>query len=279
VDQSYDFLVPLNRLMEAYHQFEMVIYALNATILSIATYALAELLGIPSFMNFYWQDFLLLAASPAIFSVFIGILGSWFIKRRKKGNLFLLLGPELSEKAKTAYDNRHIESLPMQSLAREIKSSLSLIKPTEIINQRLISNRVILAVILSAITIFISHSQISADITPADFQSLADLKDRALGAFQKETTAESSERNLTGNLFGKPSLAVLNEDKLELLLYPGIGAGSNARNTKAVERIFQQSPAGEATIVPSELYIESLPPENKDIIKRYFTILSDNEKW
>jgi hypothetical protein len=256
----------------------MAVYILNAVILSITAYALAELLGIPSFTNFYWQDFLLLAASPAIFSVFFGILGAWFIKRRKKDDIFSHLGPELSEKTRTAYDNRHVESLPMQSLARETKSRLSLIKPAEIVNQRLISRKVILAVILSATTIFINYSQISADITPADFQSLADLKDRALGAIQKETPAEISEKNLTGNLFGKPSLAVLSEDKLELMLYPGIGAGSNARNTKSVERIFQQSPAGEATIVPSELYIESLPPENKDIIKRYFTILSDNEK-
>jgi hypothetical protein len=32
--------------------------------------------------------------------------------------------------------------------------------------------------------------------------------------------------------------------------------------------------AGEAAAVPSELYIESLPPENKEIIKKYFEILA-----
>jgi len=56
-----------------------------------------------------------------------------------------------------------------------------------------------------------------------------------------------------------------------------MGAGSLARNTDPIERAFQKSQVGEVTAVPSELYIESLPPENRDIIKRYFLILSENE--
>jgi hypothetical protein len=279
VNGSYDFLTPLNRLTKAYHQFEMEVYILNAVILSIISYGLAELLGLPAFMNFYWQDFLLLAASPAIISVILGIIGAMFIKRRKKADIFRLLGSELAEKTRTAYDNRDVESLPMQSLAKEIKSSLSGIRPSEIINQKRIGYRVLLVVVLSAITLFISQSQITADITPADFQSISDLKDKALGVFQKEKPTENSTRNLSSNLFGKPSLAVLSESKLELLLYPGVGAGFLARNTEPMERAFQKSQAGEAAIVPSELYIESLPPENKDIIKKYFTILSENQEF
>ncbi len=270
---SYEFLAPLSRLIEAYHRHELVVSALNAVIISIAIYAFAQLLGLPAFMSFYWQDFLPLSASPAIISVVLGTAGALFIRRRKKSDLFPLLGPQLSEKAKAAYDNRDVDSLPMHSLARDLMVSLSRIKPSEILNRRQVSTRAIMAVILSGITIFIAQSQISADITPADFQSLSDLRDKALGAFQNETPSQGSETNLTGNLYGKPSLAVLNEAKLELMLYPGIGAGSRARSTEPVERAFQQSPAGEAAAVPTELYIESLPPENKEIIKKYFTIL------
>ncbi len=271
---SYEFLAPLTRLIKEYQRFEMVIAALNAAIISIAIYALAQFFGLPAFMSFYWQDFLPLAASPAIISVILGFAGAMLIKRRKRTDIFPLLGPELSEKARTAYDNREVDSLPMQSLARDLKASLSKIRPSEILNRRQISTRTIMAVVLSGITIFIAQSQISADITPADLQSLSDLRDRALGVFQNETPSQVSKNNLTGNLYGKPSLAVLNEDKMELMLYPGIGAGSRARSTEPVERAFQPSPAGEAAAVPSELYIESLPPENKEIIKRYFTILS-----
>jgi len=246
---------------------------MNTAILSIAVYALAEIIGLPDFMSFYYQDVPLLAASPAILSIIIGLAGATLIKRRKKADFFPLLGPELSEKARTAYDNRDVDSLPMQNLANEIKASLNKIKPSEILNSRQISGRAFAIVLISGAAILLAQSEI---VTPSDFQSLADLRDKALSAFENVRPAESTnqEINLTGNLFGNPSLAVLNENKMEIMLYPGIGAGSLARNTEPVERVFLQSLAGEAAAVPSELYIESLPPENKDIIKKYFTILS-----
>ncbi|NMB85823.1 MAG: hypothetical protein GYA29_06200 [Methanothrix sp.] len=274
MSRPYGFLDPLNRLMEAYRRYEHAVWSLNAVIISIASYAIAEILGLPAFMNFYWEDYLPLAASPAILSVILGIAGATLIKRRKGHDPFLLLGPELSEKTKTAYDNRNAQSLPMQSLAEDLKASLEKIKPSQMLNRKQIGSRIIVAVLLSGITIFIAHSQISADITPADLQSLSDLKDKVFGLQESEEPTHESGTNLTGNIYGKPSLAVLNENKLELSLYPGVGAGSLSRKTEPKERAFQQSLAGEAAAVPSELYIESLPPENKEIIKRYFVQLS-----
>ena len=272
----YDFLTSISQLLKAYRRFEWAVWALNATIFSIALYALAEILGLPALMSFYYQDSLPLAASPALLSIIIGTIGATLLKRRKKADIFPLLGPELSEKAKTAYDNRDVDNLPMQSLAKELKVSLVGIRPLQILDKRRISNRAIVTVILSVIAILLAQSEI---VTPADFQSLIDLKDKAVGAFQTEPAAPpntNSERNLSGNLFGNPSLAVLNENKLDLVLTPGVGAGSIARNTEPVQRVFQQSQTGEAAAVPSELYIESLPPQNKEIIKKYFTILSQS---
>jgi len=66
----------------------MVVVALNAVIISIAFYALAQILGLPAFMSFYWQDFLPLAASPAIISIILGIAGAMLVKRRKRSDLF-----------------------------------------------------------------------------------------------------------------------------------------------------------------------------------------------
>jgi hypothetical protein len=276
VKGTYEFLQPLSRLTQAHQRFERTIWLMNAAIISIAVYALAEIIGLPGFMSFYYQDVSLLAASPAILSIIIGLAGAILIKRRKKADIFPLLGLELSEKTRTAYDNRDVDSLPMQDLAREIKASLNKIKPSEILNSRRISSRAFAIVIIAGAAILLAQSEI---INPSDFQSLADLRDKALSAFENEipTQNENQEINLTGNLFGNPSLAVLNENKMEIMLYPGIGAGSLARNTEPVERVFSQSQAGEATAVPSELYIESLPPENRDIIKRYFTILSQSD--
>lgn len=266
----------MSLLREAYRKHLRLIWILNAIILSIAAYAVVELLGLPAFMHFYWQDDLIITALPALFCIALGIAAAKIISKRKRPNFFSLLGGQLSEQAKTAYDNRDVDSLPMQNLAREMKASLSQIKPAQILNQKQITKRAVAAGLLLCITILIAQSQISADITPADFQSLADLRDKVLGASDEEKTQQSAGTNLTGNLYGKPSLAVLSENKLDLTLYPGIGAGSIARNTLPIERTFQQSQGGEAAAVSSELYIESLPPQNKEIIKRYFTLLSSD---
>jgi hypothetical protein len=276
VNGSYEFIVYLNRIKTAYDRFQAAIWVLNAAIISIALYALALLLGLPAFTKFYWQDFLPLAFSPAILSVIFGAIGAVLIRRRSRSDLFGLLDSQLSEKARTACDNRNARSLPMQKLAEELKASLSRIKPSEILKWRQINIRAALTVILAGATVFLAQSQISADITPSDFQSLSDLRDRALGLFQNETPSQPAQVNLSGNIYGKPSLAVLNEEKLELMLYPGIGAGSRSRSAEPVNRLFQQSQAEDVTAVPSELYIESLPPQNKEIIKRYFEILAES---
>ena len=56
VKVPYEFLQPLRKLTEAYHRFERTMWALNSAILSIAVYALAEIIGLPAFMSFYYQD-------------------------------------------------------------------------------------------------------------------------------------------------------------------------------------------------------------------------------
>lgn len=272
----YEFLQPLKRLMDAKQRHERNVVLLNAALLSIAIYCLALVIGVPAFMNFYYQDSLLLARSPAILSIILGLAAARLIKMRRRTDIFHLLGEKLSEKARTGYDNSDLESLPMQSLAQELKVSLNSIKPTTILDSREIKSRALFLVILLGAATILSKSDI---VNPSDFQALTEIRDKALSAFEDNAEEESPshEINLTGNIFGRPSLAVLNENKMDIMLYPGMGAGSLARNTDPIERAFQKSQVGEVTAVPSELYIESLPPENRDIIKRYFLILSENE--
>ncbi len=272
----YEFLQPLKRLMDAQKRHEKNIMLLNAALLSIAFYCLSLVIGVPAFMNFYYQDSLLLARSPAVLSIILGLAAVRLIKIRKRQDFFPLLGEKLSEKARTGYDNRDLDSLPMQNLAQELKASLNSIKPTIILDSRQIKSRVLFLVILLGAATILSNSEI---VNPSDFQALTEIRDRALSAFEEKAEEEtaSHEINLTGNIFGKPSLAVLNENRMDITINQGIGAGSLARNMDPIERAFQKSQVGEVAAVPSELYIESLPPENRDIIKKYFLILSDND--
>lgn len=272
----YEFLRPLARLMRAYRRFERTVWVLDALIISIAIYAVMQFLGLTTLIKFYYQDNPFLSAIPAIVSIISGGIIASILKRRRKEDIFPLLGPELSEKARTAFDNRDLDSLPMQSLAEELKLSLVGIKSSQILDGRQIVGRGGAAVLLLVLVILLAQGNV---VETADLQSIIDLKDRASDIFRGDEPKSnlSSNENLSDNIFGNPSLAVLNENKLPLVLSPGTGAGSIPINTKPVERVFQQSQAGEASAVPSELYIESLPPENREIIKKYFTILAQSD--
>jgi hypothetical protein len=274
VKGSYEFLADLSRLKKEFDRFESMIWLLNAAVVSIAIYSAFLFLGLPAFTKFYWQDFLPLAQLPTIISILLGAGIATLARRRTKSDLFGRLGPELSERVKTAYDNRDINTLPMQSLAREVKSRLASVKSSQFLNWRRVHFRIGLAALLLGTAIFIAHSQISADISPADFQSISDLKDKALGLFQNQSTPQNPKVNLSGNIYGKPSLAVLNETKLQLQLYPGSESGSMPVKSEPQNNLFTQSPPGEVKAVPTELYIESLPPENREIIKKYFEALA-----
>lgn len=270
---SYEFLADLRRLRRDSERFDTLIWLLNAAVSSIAIYSAFLLLGLPAFTKFYWQDFLPLAQSPAVLSVLLGASMATFVKRRARSDFCGRLGPELSEIVKTAYDNRDINTLPMQSLAREAKGKLVKINSSQFLNWRRVHFRIGLTALLLGTAIFIAHSQISADISPADFQSISGLKDKALGLFQNQSASQNPKVNLSGNIYGKPSLAVLNETKLQLQLYPGAESGSMPVKSETQNNLFMQSPPGEVKAVPTELYIESLPAENREIIKRYFVML------
>jgi hypothetical protein len=278
VDGPYEFLTYLKKINVAYHRFQKLIWILNGIVISVLVYAIALYIGLPAFASFYWQDFLPLALSPAILSVLIGIIFASFLRRRGRADLFGLFEPQLAEKARTAYDNRDARSFPMQRLAAEVRTSLAGIRPSGILEWRQVKVRMALLIVLGGATAVLAYSQISADITPSDFRSIADLRDKALDLFTDHTAEKKVEVNLSGNIYGKPSLAVLNEEKLQLVLYPGTEAGSRAKSTEATERLFKPSPPGDTSAVPAELYIESLPPQNKEIIKKYFELLSTSTK-
>jgi len=285
VDGSYEFLADLRRLIGVYRWFEQSLYLLNTGIIASLIYIVSLLLGIPAFFKFYWQDSLI-AAAPALFSLIMGLLGAKLLGQRFRSDLFAHLDETLSEKTKAAYDNRDSDSVVMQSLAEDVKRRLSKVGAIDLINNRrlkfgeksmpVFQAKAITVVLLLAITVIFSQSQAGEEISPQPFKSLTDLKDRAAELFGEEELPEegASSQGISGEIYGKPSLAVLEEVNLELVLYPGSAAGFRSKETDPMDRLFQTSESGEGVAVPTDLYIESLPPQHREIIKRYFENLA-----
>ncbi len=285
MDSSYEFLADLRRLVRVYHRFEQSLYLLNAGIITGLIYIVALFLGIPAFFRFYWEDSVF-ALAPAIFSLILGLLGGRVLGRWSKADFFAHLEESLSEKTKAAYDNRDSDSVVMRSLAEDVKRRLSKVGVAYLINNRRLNfgHRSVpvfqakagaLILLLAFVAIF-SQSQAGEEISPQPFKALTDLRDRAAEIFGEEDFAEegASTAGISGEIYGKPSLAVLEEVNLELVLYPGSAAGFRSKETDPMDRLFQTSEAGEGVAVPTDLYIESLPPQHREIIKRYFENLA-----
>lgn len=271
--------------MGAYRRFELSLYLLNAALIAALFYIGALFLGLVAFFRFYWQDSLF-ALAPAIISLIFGLLAARILSRSSKYDLFAHLDEEISEKTKAAYDNRDSDSVVMESLAEDVKRSLSKVRAVDLINNRRLSfgDRSVpifqakagALIILLAVVAIYSQSLAGEVVPPQPFKPLSDLRDRAMALFEEEGPIDEavSGQGISGEIYGKPSLAILEEVNLELVLYPGSAAGFRSRETAPMERLFLSSEPGEGVAVATELYIESLPPQHREIIKRYFENLA-----
>ena len=284
MDGSYEFLEDLRRLSAAYRRLEGGLYLLNSGMIATLIYIVALYLGIPTFFGFYWHGSIL-AAAPAFVSLILGLLGGKVIDRRSRYDLFSHLDEAISEKTKAAYDNRGSDSVVMQSLAEDVKRCLSTVGAADLMNSHRLhlgtrsvpafqAKAGALLLLLASAAVF-AHSP-GDGAPPQPFSSLSDLRDRAMALFADEELPEEagSSPGISGEIYGKPSLAVLEEVNLELVLYPGSAAGFRSRETDPVDRFFTISEPGEGVAVPTDQYIESLPPQHREIIKRYFENLA-----
>lgn len=270
-DYTYEFLIDLKRLTDAYKRFETRVSALEALAIAIAVYIIFIPLGLVAYFRFYWSG-TLLEHAPVVVSFIFGVILSHIIRRRRRTSVFDLFEEELSEKLKAAYDNRFHDSIVMRSLAQDLGHILSGISGRDIIDTSRLYKRVLLVFVMLALAVVVSTS-ISEDITPANLGVVGEIKDLAEDLLSPKQPVSEIRDNVS--IYGKPSLAVLSETRLELELYPGSGVGSRARPTEATERLFREGPPGQGVAVPSEVYIESLPPKHREIIRRYFTLLNE----
>lgn len=268
---TYEFLIDLKRLSDACRGFEIRVSVLEALAIAIAVYIIFIPLGLVAYFRFYWSG-TPLEHAPVAASLILGAIVSQIIRRRRRISVFDLFEEELSEKAKAAYDNRFHDSIVMRSLAQELRHTLSGIGERDILDTSRLYRRVVLVFAMLALAVVVSSS-ISEEITPANLGVVGGIRDLTEDLLSSKKPVSEIRDNVS--IYGKPSLAVLSETRLELELYPGSGVGSRARPTEATERLFREGPPGQGVAVPSEVYIESLPPKHREIIRRYFTLLGE----
>jgi hypothetical protein len=167
-----------------------------------------------------------------------------------------------------------------------VSGDISSVKWSKIISKNGLIMLVIASVILTGVVSFASSpdaprlmtpEQIESAITPADDDEREAAADEAryqqmLSEIGYEAGSGDSE---IAQIYGKPSVAVIEGTSIELMMFSDAGVGQSARRTESDQVNFVSGTVYAATPVSSETYIDKLPVENRDLIKEYFMTMAE----
>jgi hypothetical protein len=190
---------------------------------------------------------------------------------------------ELSEKLRTAYDNKEEENIIVEDLAEKVSSSLIKVPPSSLIAKKTIVLKIIIAALMISTTTFVSftHTQIS----PETLQNFTQPIFGKEGGLRNETVVlEGRPEDLEdkvgagkgGKILGKPTIASIEGKNIDLLLYQGVGTGFEVRESSETRKgEFIQSPIYPIDIVASNVSdggyqaLLGRSAVEKDLINRY----------
>lgn len=221
------------------------------------------------------------------------VLTFFFHRGDKHRNVVLLIGrryPALHEKLETAYDNREKKNLVLDSLSKEVNSSLNTVRSSALISQRVVLLKLMFAftLVLGSMFITINDEHVDPDMISeiskvAKTLSGTKEEDRiadgeSFGDFQAVTDESFGEGE--GGIYGKPTIARLTGKKIDLLLYSGSGAGLELRSADDTSLYeFEQTPVYPVDAVASGTSddyatIAAKSDSDKLIINRYAVEMS-----
>ncbi|MCK5109688.1 MAG: hypothetical protein KAR25_08350, partial [Methanosarcinales archaeon] len=119
--------------------------------------------------------------------------------------------------------------------------------------------------------------QVESAITPAneDEREAAADEERYQQMLSELGYEAGSGDSEIAQIYGKPSVAVIEGTSIELMMFSDAGVGQSARRTDSDQVNFISGTVYAATPVSSETYIDKLPEENRDLIKAYFMTMAE----
>ncbi|MCK4812202.1 MAG: hypothetical protein KAS74_08015 [Methanosarcinales archaeon] len=259
-------------------------------------YALLLCLSVPTvFARYSSYDFMLLGhpvhaklLCTAAIALVLAVVFSFLI-RKKQVNIIKVIEsryPVLKERLPTAYDNTGIHNPIVDDLSLSVTGDISSVRWSKIISKNGLIMLVMISVVMAGVVSFVSSpdaprlmtpEQIESAIMPADEDEREAAADEAryqqmLSELGYEAGSGESE---IAQIYGKPSVAVIEGTSIELMMFSDAGVGQSARRTEIDQVNFISGTVYAATPVSSETYIDKLPEENRDLIKAYFMEMAE----
>ncbi|MDI9395685.1 MAG: hypothetical protein QM426_09870 [Euryarchaeota archaeon] len=188
--------------------------------------------------------------------------------------------PTLKERLRTAYDNRDKENIIVKDLLAGVIIDLKPIKPSSLLNRRLVIIGIGAIVLTGSGSTYISVTDYHTDITPSKMSEVIESlpfsgsnSDLVPVEENGGTSADKSENN---ELFGEPAVIVVEGKDVDLKIPPGSGKGFTGQEEgKQINESFVTSGMYDPDAMASQSYYENLPEGYRSVIKSYFEQLAE----
>ena len=270
---------------------------LNLTLIFLLFYTLLLYVSAPViFARYSSYDFTLLeypvrmkllCTAAAAFIPAIVIASLLYIRRKPVSVIRSISDayPLLEERLPTAYDHADSSGIVVDDLADGVSIDAGSVRRSAIISKKGLFLRMATSLVLVSLLMFVSSPDAPRFITPEELESMItpptdeEREEAADEAHQQQLMSELGSESGSGSgdaeIYGKPSVAVIEGTNIELVMFSDAGVGHSSRRTESEPISFISGTVYAATPVSSETYIDRLPEENRDLIKQYFMEMAE----
>lgn len=210
------------------------------------------------------------------------ITGIRYRRKEKKGAIKLIEEkfPILKERLGTAYDNRKEDNIIVKDLIESVGTGLKLIKPSELLNKKLLKIGIAAVLLTSLTSVYITAQDVHTEISPKDLSEVIENIPFISGNSDNSAEEEggTSEDKQSGeDIFGEPSIIVVEGTEVDLTIPTGTEMGSTSMEEgEKRDEAFVQSETYDPEAIASQSYYENLPEGYKNVIQNYFEELAED---
>jgi len=174
--------------------------------------------------------------------------------------------PNFREGLRAAYDNREKDNIVIRDLSDKISREMDSVRYSSFLNSKKAAGKILLSIFLAFIILSITFK----------FDVL--LVKKPVSAVEEAQVGEALGAGGLGeskqDIFGAPSVAKIEGEKLSLELYPGAGE-IKLRDIK--ERKFSEVQHSAVGVSPAEAFSEDIPGKYESIVRVYFEKLAEEK--
>ncbi|MEM2934080.1 MAG: hypothetical protein QXQ02_02250 [Halobacteria archaeon] len=199
--------------------------------------------------------------------------------------------PKLNERLQTAYDNIGVESLIARDLSQQVSRDMDEIKYSSFFPARNISKKVLAIVCMAFIMISLTFANVDQYVeesigkilppSPSNGGSQVNQADKQINKTRGNRTRIAVPGEDTGesNIWGEASIAKIEGENIDFKIYRGVSSELGLRRAETELPEYGTSEQFPVSAIASSGYEENLPQVHEEVIKNYFTNLSQLGVW